>query len=130
MDKTLKKARRANYKRRQKSVRAWRRFALDGGGCPYCGHDGGSHLTVAIQPHFYRPATPEERGDGRATLFTHRIGVDRIILVKRITVARDADIITAYCTTCAKRIRTSQVLCFEQTYGVGEVVGINKKDMD
>ena len=81
MDKTLRKARRPNMQRRQKNVRAWRRFALDSGICPYCGHDSGSHLTVAIQPHFYRPATPEERGDGRVTLYTHRIGAERAILV-------------------------------------------------
>ena len=130
MDKTLRKARRANIKRRQKNVRAWRRFALDGGICPYCGHDGCSHLTVAVQPHFYRPATPEESGDGRVTLYTHRIGAERVILVRRIAVARDADIVTAYCTTCATRLRTSQVLCFQQTHGVGEVVGINKKHTD
>ena len=130
MDKTLKKARRANAKRRQKNVRAWRRFAPDGGICPYCGHDGGSHLTVAIQPHFYRPATPVERGDGRLTLYTHHIGAERVILVRRIAVARDADIVTAYCATCAKRLRTSQALCFQRTRGVGEVVGINKNDMD
>ena len=130
MDKTLKKARRPNMKRRRKNVHAWRRFALDSGICPYCGHDGGSHLTVAIQPHFFRPATPEERGDGRVTLYTHPIGADRAMLVRRIAVARDADIVTAYCSTCARRIRTGQVLCFQQTHGVGEVVGINKKDMD
>ncbi|MYD36311.1 MAG: hypothetical protein F4X20_04740 [Dehalococcoidia bacterium] len=124
MDKTLKKARRASVKRRQKNVRAWKNFAFDGGICPYCGHDGGSHLTVAIQPHFYRPATPEESGDGRVTLYTHRIGPDRVVLVRRITVARDADIVTAYCTTCANRLRTSQALCFQQTHGVGEVVGV------
>ncbi len=130
MDKTLRKARRASVKRRQKNVRAWRRFALDGSICPYCGHDGGSHLTVAKQPHFYRPATPEESGDGRVMLYTHRIGADRVILVRRITVARDADIVTVYCTTCASRLRTSQALCFQQTHGVGEVVGINDTDTD
>ena len=50
MDKTLKKARSPNMQRRQKNVRAWRRFALNSGICHYCGHDGGSHLTVTIQP--------------------------------------------------------------------------------
>ena len=64
------------------------------------------------------------------TLYTHRVGSGRVILVRRIAVARDADIVTAYCTTCATRFRTSQVLCFQQTYGVGEVVGINDRDMD
>lgn len=130
MDKTLRKARRASIKGRQKNVRAWRKFALDGGICPYCGHDGGSHLTVAIQPHFYRPATPQEAQDSRVTLYTHRISPDRVILVRRVTVARDADIVTAYCKTCATRLRTSQALCFQQTHGVGEVVGINDKHTD
>lgn len=130
MDKTLRRARRASIKRRQKNVRAWRRFALDGGSCPYCGHDGGSHLTVAIQPHFYRPATPEEGQDSRVRLYTHDIDAERVILVRRITVARDADIVTAYCKTCATRLRTGQALCFQQTHGVGEVIGINDKDTD
>ena len=128
MDKTLRKARRPNIKRRQKNVRAWKRFALDGGMCPYCRHDGSAHLTVAIQPHFYRPATTEECGSRSVTLYTHRVGEKGLILVRRISIARDADIVTAYCSTCATRLRTSQVLCFQQTHGIGEVVGISKVD--
>ena len=47
------------------------------------------------------------------------------MLVKRVTVARDAD--TAFCTACAKEIGTAQVLCYQRTLAAGEVVGIDHR---
>ena len=41
-----------------------------------------------------------------------------------MTVARNAEIITAYCTACAEGMRTSQVVCYQRNVAVGEVVGM------
>ena len=50
------------------------------------------------------------------------------VLVRRMTVARDAEIVTAYCTECAKDMRTCQVLCYQRNTAVGEVVGLQMND--
>lgn len=50
------------------------------------------------------------------------------VLVRRMTVARDAEIVTAYCLACAEGMKTSQVLCFQRNTAVGEVVGVQTKD--
>ena len=47
-------------------------------------------------------------------------------LVRRMTVASRAELITAFCTTCAKSIGTHQVLCYQRNLAVGEVVGIQR----
>ena len=46
------------------------------------------------------------------------------VLVRRITVAKHAEIIATYCTACAKELDTAQVLCYQRTLGTGEVVGV------
>ena len=38
-------------------------------------------------------------------------------------VARDAEIIRAFCTACADEIGTTQVLCYQRSIGVGESLG-------
>ena len=46
------------------------------------------------------------------------------MLVKRVTVASRAELLTAFCTACAKDKDTDQVLCFQRTLAKGEVVGL------
>ena len=46
------------------------------------------------------------------------------MLVKRITVASRAELLTAFCTACARDKQTDQVLCFQRTLAKGEVVGL------
>ena len=46
------------------------------------------------------------------------------VLVKRVTVASRAELLTAFCTACAKDKDTAQVLCFQRTLAKGEVVGL------
>ena len=46
------------------------------------------------------------------------------MLVKRITVANRAELLTAFCTACAREKDTAQVLCFQRTLAKGEVVGL------
>ena len=52
------------------------------------------------------------------------------MLVRRMVVANRAELITAYCLTCAESIGTSQVLCYQRNLAVGEVVGIQTEDRD
>ncbi len=71
MDRTLKRAKRNNKRRGQRNHGAWQRFSPDGTTCRYCPHDGSKHLCRSGQPHFYRPATEEERRDPTVTLYRH-----------------------------------------------------------
>ena len=50
------------------------------------------------------------------------------MLVRRIAVARQAEIVAAFCTACALDMGTPQVLCFQRTLGTGEVVGLKTTD--
>ena len=126
MDRTLKQAKRKNRRRGQRNHGAWERFCPDGVHCRYCKHDGSQHLVSSGQPHFFRPATETERRDPSATLYRHTLPEGGSVLVRRITVANRAELITAYCVPCAESIGTRQVLCYQRNLGIGEVVGIDK----
>ena len=126
MDRTLRKAKRKNKRRGQRNGGAWRRFSPDGVHCRYCNHDGSQHLVSSGQPHFYSPATEAERRDPSVTLYRHNLPDGGSVLVRRMTVANRAELITAYCVPCAKSIGTSQVLCYQRNLAVGEVVGLAK----
>ena len=52
------------------------------------------------------------------------------MLVRRMTVAAHAELITAFCVTCAESIGTHQVLCFQRNLAIGEVVGIDNTHKD
>ena len=126
MDRTLKRAKRNSKRRGQRNHGAWERFCPDGVHCRYCKHDGSEHLVSSGQPHFYRPATEAERRDPSVVLYRHRLPEGGSTLVRRITVANRAELITAYCVTCAQTIGTEQVLCYQRNLAVGEVVGLAK----
>ena len=128
MDRTLRKAKRNNTKRGQRNRGAWERFCPDGIHCRYCGHDGSQHLVSSAQPHFFRPATEAERRDPSVTLYRHILPDGTSTLVRRITVANRAELITAYCVPCAESIGTAQVLCYQRNLAIGEVVGLEEPD--
>ena len=132
MDRTLKKAKRHNKRRGQRNYDAWRRFSPDGKTCRYCPHDNTEHLMSSGQPHFYRPATEAERRDPWVRLYRHdpvsstgqALPEGGSVLVRRMTVANRAELLTAYCVACAESIGTAQVLCFQRNLAIGEVVGL------
>ena len=124
MDRTLKRAKRNNKRRGRRNNAAWRRFCPDGIHCRYCRHDGSKHLMRSGQLHFFRPATERERRDPWVTLYRHRLPEGSSVLVRRMTVANPAELITAYCTACAESMKTDQVLCYQRNTAIGEVVGI------
>ena len=134
MDRTLKRAKRRNKKRVERNSGAWERFCPDGIHCRYCGHDGSKHLLSSGQPHFYRPATEAERRDPHLMLYRHNpvsstgqaLPEGGSVLVRRMTVASRAELITVFCMACAESIGTAQVLCYQRTLAVGEVVGLEK----
>ena len=47
------------------------------------------------------------------------------MLLRRMVVARGAELITVFCTECAREMNTRQVACFQRNTAVGEVVGIS-----
>ena len=133
MDRTLKRAKRNNKRRGQRNHGAWQRFSPDGDpvSCSrYCPHDGSKHLCRSGQPHFYRPATEAERRDPTVMLYRHTLPGGGSMLVRRMTVASGAELITAFCVACAESIGTAQVLCFQRNLAIGEVVGIQTRHED
>ncbi len=130
MDRTLKKAWRHSKRRGQRNHGAWQRFSPDGKTCRHCPHDITDHLMSSGQPHFFRPATEAERRDPHLMLYRHRLPEGGSVLVRRMTVANRAELITAYCTACAGSMETSQVLCFQRNLAIGEVVGLKAEHRD
>ena len=132
MDRTLKRAKRNNKRRGRRNHAAWKRFSSDGIRCRFCPHDGARHLMRSGQPHFFRPATETERHDPWVKLYRHdpvsstgqALPDGGSVLVRRMTVANRAELITAYCTACAESIGTGQVLCYQRNLAIGEVVGL------
>ena len=124
MDSTLTRAKRTNKHRQERNFRAWQRFSPDGTTCRFCRHDHTQHLCTSGQPHFYRPATEAERRDPRVMLYRHTSTDNGSVLVRRVTVAKHTEIVTAFCTACAEAAGTSQALCYQRSLATGEVVGI------
>ena len=96
-------AKRTNKHRQERNFKAWQRFSPDGTTCRFCKHDHTTHLCTSAQPHFYRPATEAERSDTTVMLYRHNTPGGGSILVRRMTVARHAEIVTAFCVACAPR---------------------------
>ena len=125
MDKTLRKARRGNRRRQERNLTAWQGFSPDGTTCRYCPHDSSTHLCTSGQPTFYRPATDAERHSRSARLYRHETPENGPVLVRRMVVARAAELITVFCVDCAEEMGTAQVACFQRNTAGGEVVGIS-----
>ena len=123
-DRTLNPVKRGNKRRRTRNWNAWQIFSPDGTTCRFCEHDHTVHLTSSGAPHFYRPATDEERRDPLEKLYRHDLDDGTEVLLKRITVASRAELITAFCTRCAEDKQTGQVLCYQRTLAKGEVIGL------
>ena len=138
MDRTLKRAKRHSKRRGRRNHGAWRLFSPDGKTCRFCPHDNTEHLMSSGQPHFFRPATERERRDPHLMLYRHNpvsstgqaLPEGGSVLVRRMTVANRAELITAYCTACAEAMKTPQVLCFQRNLAVGEVVGLRTGQTD
>ena len=126
MDRTLNPRKRHNKRRQARNRKAWQLFSPDGDTCRFCPHGADDHLTSSGQPHFYQPATREERMGRVDRLYRHQLEDGSEALVKRVTVASRAELITAYCVQCANDKNTSQVLCFQRTLATGEVVGLQQ----
>ena len=124
MDRTLKRAKRHSKRRGQRNHGAWRLSSPDGKTCRYCPHDNTDHLMSSGQPHFFRPTTEAERRDPTVQLYRHTLPEGGSVLVRRMTVANRAELITAYCVACAESIGTHQVLCYQRNLAVGEVIGL------
>ena len=126
-DRTLNPVKRGNKRRRARNWNAWQLFSSDGTRCRFCEHDHTVHLTSSGAPHFYRPATEAERRDPSEHLYSHELDDGSKVPVKRITVASRAELLTAFCTACARDKDTAQVLCFQRTLAKGEVIGLGRR---
>ena len=63
-------------------------------------------------------------------LYRHTLPLGGSVLVRRMTVANHAELITAFCVACVESIGTAQVLCFQRNLAIGEVVGIDNAHKD
>ena len=127
MDRTLR-PRKLTKRRRARNSKAWQLFSPDGTYCRFCPHAGTDHLCSSAQPHFYQPATKQERKDPFVQLYRHNLDDGVSVLIKRIIVSKHVELLTAFCAACAKEKETSQVLCFQRTLANGEVVGLKEHD--
>ncbi len=130
MDQTLNKPVRGVKRHQERNWNAWQSFAVDGGACPFCGHAASAHLLNSGQPHFYRPATGREARKPPGQLRRYLLADGRLLLVKRIIVARNAEVINVFCRECAAAKGTRQVMCYQRTLAVGELVGAGKNGAD
>ena len=64
--------------------------------CRHCPHDASTHLSTSGQPHYYRRATPEEESDPSVGLYRHHRPDGPSVLVRRVVVARHAEIIATF----------------------------------
>ena len=127
MDRTLKPSKlgkQASKRHKIRNQNTWQSFAPNGKFCRFCPHDNLTHTTSSGPPHFYRPAMPEERQYPSRKLYLYGLPKGRSTLVKRITVAKYAELISAFCTDCAKEKDTKQVLCYQRTLAKGEVIRV------
>ena len=124
MDRTLNPVKRGNKRRQARNRKAWKLYSPDGETYRFCPHDITAHLTSSGQPHFYRPATEAERLDPFKRLYRHDLPDGNSVLVKRMVVANHAELLTAFCQTCADEKDTGQALCFVRNLAKGEVVGL------
>ncbi len=122
---TLRKSRRGNRRRQERNLTAWQGFSPDGDTCRYCRHPASTHLCTSGQPIFYRPATDAERHSRSVRLYRHETPENGPVLLRRMVVARAAELITVFCVACAEEMSASQVACFQRNTAVGEVVGIS-----
>ena len=125
MDRTLNRVKRSNKGRRARNRKAWQLFSPDGDRCRFCPHTAANHLTSSGQPHFYRPATEQERLNSNEKLHRHDLQEGDSITVKRVVVSKQAELITAFCQQCTEDKDTSQVLCYQRTLAKGEAVGLS-----
>ena len=116
------------HPRRSRNWKAWQLFSPDGDTCRFCPHGASDHLTSSGQPHFYRPAAEQDWRNSNEKLYRHELADGSEVLVKRITVASRAELLTAFCTACARDKQTDQVLCFQRTLAKGEVVGLTNRN--
>ena len=129
MDRTLKRGKRNNKRRGQRNGGAWRRFSPDGvhpaATASTTGHNtsmsSAASLTSSGPRRRRSGATPRSCSTGTICRRAARC------LVRRITVANRAELITAYCVTCAESMGTPQVLCFQRNLAIGEVVGLTEE---
>ena len=125
MDRTLRKSRRGNRRHQDRNLTAWQGFSPDGATCRYCKHDHTAHLCSSSQPHFYRPATNAERHSRSVRLYRHETPENGQVLLRRMVVARAAELVTVFCVACAREMNTRQVACYQRNTAVGEIVGLN-----
>lgn len=123
MDRALKSVERSSKRRRNRNYQAWQRFSPDGKTCRFCPHDSATHLCSSGQPHFYRKATRQEAKDPSVRLYRRTLPQGGSTLARRMVVAQSLELITAFCTACAEEMRTDQVLCYQRTLAIGEMVG-------
>ena len=128
MDRTLKLVKR-NKRNQTRNWKAWQIFSPNGNQCRFCPHDRTDHMTSSGQPHFYRPATEEERKNPYERLYRHKLSEGGSVLVKRVIVSQKLELITAFCKACAKELNTDQVLCFQRTLAKGEMIGLGSEQL-
>ena len=106
--------------------KAYLRMMSDSHECRFCSHLNTEHLSSSGQPYFYRVI---RKGDAMPNIgvYTHYFdeAKTRGVLIHRVVVAKEPELITMYCTQCALDKDTSQVMCYQRTLANGEIKGLD-----
>ena len=106
--------------------RAFLRWA-GGQDCPYCRHPVDDHLGGANVPLYFRPAFEHEtevRQIYEPMLDSEVEGAPTPFLVRE-RLGNAKVVSEVYCRRCARRLRTSQVMCYRRIIGLGETVRLD-----
>ena len=105
---------------------AWVRWS-NAGACPYCRHPGKNHQVGANVPVYFRPALEHESGKRQhfePTLEEEIEGAPTPYLVRERLGSRKV-VSEVYCGSCARDLRTGQVMCYRRIIGLGETVRLD-----
>lgn len=106
---------------RERNGRAWVQLNGPTSQCRFCGHHISEHVMNSHPPHYYEPLRISDLDMSMPQLARHP--EDSAALLKRVTVAEDAEIEFLFCSACADAKGTDQSLCYRRRLGVGEIVG-------
>ena len=125
-DKTLTPRKRQSKKRMSRSYKAYLTMMSGSHECRFCSHLNTEHLTSSGQPFFYRVIGKEDAVPNTG-VYTHYFdeAKRRAVLIHRVVVAKEPELITMYCKQCALDKNTSQVMCYQRTLANGEIKGLD-----
>lgn len=119
MDATKIPAKNPSKREALRNRNAWSILTAGSGTCRFYPHGFEDHEVASAQPHFYRPATAEERRNHKMALYHFELKDGSMVIAKRIPAGHRAEVIEARCRQCAADWGTGMVMCFQDPSIIG-----------